>query len=71
MSELRKKLAGAKEDGPKRMPYGKHKGKWIEDLPNDYLEWAAESFSDDYFATLCDQEYQWRTKYGIVVAEDE
>lgn len=70
MSELRRKLAEAGE-GVKRLPFGKHKGKLIEELPNGYLEWAAENFSNDYFATLCDKEYQWRLKYGIVIADEE
>ncbi|MGH8373261.1 MAG: putative quorum-sensing-regulated virulence factor [Gammaproteobacteria bacterium] len=29
------------------MPFGKHKGKTIEDLPSSYLHWLAENCEDD------------------------
>lgn len=28
------------------MPFGKHKGEDIEDLPDDYLLWMAENLDD-------------------------
>ena len=26
-----------------RMPFGKHKGELVEDLPSDYVEWILEN----------------------------
>ena len=28
---------------PMRMPFGKHRGEPVEDLPTDYLEWCLEN----------------------------
>jgi len=36
------------------MPYGKFKGRRLEDIPTGYLRWAAENFNDDRLATGCD-----------------
>lgn len=59
-----------KNEQGKRMPFGKHKGKLIEDLPNDILKWYAENLSQDWLATLCDEEYQWRVNNGVIAEED-
>ena len=29
-----------------RMPWGKHKGLFLKDIPEDYLKWAVTSWSD-------------------------
>lgn len=42
------------------MPYGKHKGQKLEDIPTWYLKWAAESWDNDRLATLCDLALQGR-----------
>jgi len=26
-----------------RMPFGKHKGEWVHDMPTDYLEWLVDN----------------------------
>jgi len=31
---------------PRYMPFGKHKGEQIEDLPTDYLVWMVENLTD-------------------------
>lgn len=51
------------------MPYGKFKGKPIEELPSSYLRWLAENINDEYKKdeSLClaaDKEYQYREKNG-------
>lgn len=42
------------------MPFGKHKGKLIEDLPSDYLHWLAENCDNEEIAEAADTEFQWR-----------
>jgi len=48
------------------MPYGKHKGQRICDMPSDYLKWMAETFTEkagELNLKLClsaDREYQQR-----------
>lgn len=42
--------AGAEAFGRQEMPFGKHKGERIDDVPMDYLEWFAsqtDSFKRD------------------------
>ncbi len=29
------------------MPFGKHEGEELEDIPSGYLKWALEEFEDD------------------------
>lgn len=53
-----------------KMPYGKFKGKKIEDLPSWYLLWIAENFdeSTEQGKKICveaDTEYQYREKYNL------
>lgn len=48
------------------MPFGKHKGEDIEDLPDSYLLWLAENISEDDFEAVClaaDKEYRFREKH--------
>lgn len=51
------------------MPFGKHKGKAIENLPSSYLKWMAENFDekDPTRRVLCleaDKEYQHREQHN-------
>jgi len=51
------------------MPYGKHKGTRICDLPSDYLKWLAENVSEatEQGRIVClgaDKEYQQRRRNG-------
>ncbi len=44
-----------------KMPWGKHKGEDLEDIPSGYLRWLAENCEDDYIASAADEEFRWRT----------
>lgn len=44
-----------------RMPFGKHKGKLVTDLPSSYLKWLAEECENDEICEAADEEYRWRT----------
>ena len=44
-----------------RMPFGKHKGTMISDLPSSYLKWLAENCEDETVCEAADAEYRWRT----------
>jgi hypothetical protein len=51
------------------MPWGKFKGKDIEDLPSSYLKWLAENIDEKKpqnkaICIAADKEYQYRTKYN-------
>jgi len=46
------------------MPWGKYKGKDLEEVPSGYLKWLAENCEDDSIATEADQEYKWRTDHN-------
>ncbi len=46
------------------MPWGKHRGQDIEDLPTDYLKWLAENCDDDDVCDAADEEYRWRRDHG-------
>ena len=54
-----------------KMPWGKYKGMRIEDIPSEYLRWAAANFSDDVIAEAADEEYNWREECGEHFWEDE
>ena len=43
------------------MPFGKFKGKDLEEIPSGYLKWLAENCENDEIATEADKEYSWRT----------
>jgi len=45
------------------MPWGKHKGEEIDDLPSSYLRWLAESCDDDQICEAADIEYRWRSDH--------
>ena len=44
-----------------KMPFGKFKGKDIEDLPSDYLKWVAGNVDDEDICCAADEEYRYRT----------
>ena len=44
------------------MPFGKHKGKDIGDVPSDYLLWLARDCNNKAIAIVADEEYQYREK---------
>ncbi len=47
------------------MPYGKHKGTAIGDLPTSYLRWLAENFDDERICAAADTELQYREEWNI------
>jgi hypothetical protein len=46
------------------MPWGKHTGKEIEDLPSSYLKWLAEYSDDDDICEEAYIEYHWRSGHN-------
>jgi len=48
-----------------RMPWGKHKGKLIDDLPSGYLKWLAECCDDDAICEAADKEYSYRSDHNL------
>lgn len=46
------------------MPFGKHKGEEIEDLPSSYLKWLAENMDNEDICLEADEEYQYRADNG-------
>lgn len=51
------------------MPFGKHKGADIEDLPSGYLKWVAENVDDEELAEAADAEYRWRSDHNAHTGE--
>lgn len=47
------------------MPFGKHKGKLICDIPSDYLRWAAREIDDEEIAEACSNEYEYRDRHNV------
>lgn len=43
-----------------KMTFGKHKGKFIKDIPLDYLKWAIMNIEDRGLATMFSIELQRR-----------
>jgi hypothetical protein len=52
------------EERELRMPWGKHQGKTIEEIPSGYLKWLAENCDQDDICDAADQEYQWRDQHN-------
>lgn len=46
------------------MPFGKHKGEEIEDLPSSYLRWLAENMEDEKIRSEAEQECDYRDDYS-------
>lgn len=53
------------------MPYGKHKGTDIEDLPDGYLKWLAENCDHENICVAADEEYRFRIKNDTLGENDE
>ena len=45
-----------------KMPYGKFKGKTMENISSRYLYWVAENFDNEEICVAADKEWQWREK---------
>jgi len=47
------------------MPWGKHKGEYIDGLPSSYLYWLANDCDWDIkIQEAADEEWQWRERYN-------
>ena len=44
-----------------QLPFGKFKGREMEDVPSSYLKWLAESCEDELICCAADEEYRFRT----------
>lgn len=53
-----------------KMPWGKHRGKDIEDVPSDYLLWLAENCDTEKIAVAADKEWDFREKTNTHFYED-
>jgi uncharacterized protein (DUF3820 family) len=42
------------------MPYGRYKGYFLKDLPEDYLQWCVSNWTDRAMATMFSIELQRR-----------
>ena len=45
------------------LPWGKFKGKDLEDIPSGYLKWLSENCEDDEIANAAYEEYEWRSNW--------
>ena len=58
------------------MPFGKHKGKQIDELPSSYLLWMCENFDEsksDFTRILiaeANEEYDHRERYNCHFEEE-
>lgn len=54
-------------------PFGKHKGKTLEEVPDSYMNWAIGNcnFLDDLFKSLLKCEMNRRAKEGIIVVDED
>lgn len=43
-----------------KINWGKHKGKFLKDVPDDYIVWAIKHIEDVGIATMFSVEYQRR-----------
>lgn len=48
------------ENGAFTMPWGKHKGEEIAEIPSGYLKWLSESCEDEAICCAADEEYSSR-----------
>ena len=52
---------------PMRMPWGKHKGEKVEDLPTDYLEWCLSNIEgNDALLREMQNQLDMRAGGGVV-----
>jgi hypothetical protein len=47
-------------DGSLRMPFGKHKGRRIEEIPSSYLRWMKAEMDKEYLIDAADKELAYR-----------
>lgn len=42
------------------MPFGKHKGRLIKDIPDEYVMWAINNFKDFALVSFFKEEWDYR-----------
>lgn len=57
-------------DGTYRIPFGKHKGEKLEDLPDDYLEWLVDNLEPEKYNNAkvieeCQNQLSMRQGQGV------
>lgn len=68
MIQQRKKV-----DGTYKMPFGKHKGEFLQDIPTDYLAWLSETLEPGKYnndAVLAEIENQIKLRDGEGVSRE-
>ena len=54
----------SKDDGTYVMPWGKYKGRTIEDIESSYLKWLIDNCDDDYICECASHEYEFRNTFN-------
>lgn len=54
----------SRKDGTMVMPWGKYRGKTIEEIPSGYLSWLMDNCDDDDICEAADLEFELREIYG-------
>ena len=54
-----------------KMPWGKHKGKDLEDIPSSYIKWLSEECDNETIAEEADEEWQFRERFNNHFYEDD
>lgn len=44
--------------------FGKHKGKRIDEIPSDYLQWLIGASADEEISEAAEEEYSYREHYN-------
>lgn len=55
---------GESESGIKSMPFGKHKGVPLSDVPSHYIEWCLENIERDDIRNMLAKEMENRSSQG-------
>ncbi len=53
-----------------KMPWGKYKGKDLEDIPSPYIKWLSEECDNETIAEEADEEWQFRERFNNHFYED-
>lgn len=53
------------------MPWGKFKGKDLEDIPSGYLYWLKENCEDNTIMKAAEEEYEFREKWNTHFSEEK
>jgi len=60
MDEYELKLEDDSDEGV-RMPFGKHKGELLEEIPSDYLRWVVDNVEGkDWLVDAAQEELDYR-----------